>query len=210
MKFLVGSFLVLSLALLPSCIKHEVIPPPTFEVELPAFFRGSLNGASYEIIKDIDGYFSKATQVKQILSTPNPSNIIYYSALQSSDKLDYIQIGLGKLIFNADYSIDPTLEAFTKFFEDNTEPLYSAGAEAGVEIVYRDSEGKIWISDENLGAALTFKLTSLSQESDETGDYMKFTARFDAILALDVDVNDPDYGSTITIESALYQGYFKR
>lgn len=208
MKYLTGLLIVFALGLLSSCIKHEIIPPPSPEVDLPASFIGSLNGATYEIIKDVDGYFCKATQAKELLPTPQLSTVTYYSSLQSESKIDFLQIGIGKLEFNADYNIDPSLEGFTSFFMDNMTQNFSAGAESGVEIVFRDSQGKIWISDPDLPNQFVF--TDLSQESDEEGDYMKFTAKFSTVLSLDVDENDPDFGATIQFENGIFEGYFEK
>lgn len=208
MKYLSGLTVVLALLLFSSCIKHEIIPPPSPKVDLPASFIGSLNGATYEIIKDVDGYFCKGTQTKQLNPTPQLSTVIYYSSLQSESKIDFLQIGIGKLKYNADYNIDPSLEDFNNYFNDNLSPNYSAGADDGVEIVYRDSQGMIWISDPDLPG--TFVFTKLSQESDETGDYMKFTAKFSAVLSLSVDEDHEDFGSTIQFENGIFEGFFMK
>ncbi|HZH86937.1 MAG TPA: hypothetical protein VFD77_06450 [Brumimicrobium sp.] len=206
MKYLTGFSIILSLLILPSCIKHEVIPAPTPEVDLPASFRGLLQGSSYEIIKDVNGYYCDATQAKEILPTPQPSKIIYYSSIKSEQQLDFIQIGIGKLNFNSDSNIVPTIDAFTAFFNNNVNPDYKLGANGGVEIVYRDGQGGIWISDENSVLPQDFTFTSLVQESDENGDYMKFTATFNVSLV--DDVTTPT--DTIVFQNAVFDGYFKR
>lgn len=210
MRYLTGFSIILGLALLSSCIKHEVIPAPVPRVDLPASFVASLNGEGYEIIKDVQGYKCKATQAKELLPTPQLSNLIYFSALQSDTKLDFIQIGVGRLKFNADQSLDPSLGVFTNYFLDNPEHDFSNGAHEGVEVIFRDSNGKIWISDEDDNAANSLEFITLKQESDEEGDYMKFTAKFNAILKLDVDENHEDYGTTLSISNAVFQGYFER
>lgn len=206
MKYLTGFSIILSLLILPSCIKHEVIPAPTPEVDLPASFRGLLQGSAYEIIKDVNGYYCDATQAKEILPTPQPSKIIYYSSIKSEQQLDFIQIGIGKLNFNADANIVPTIDAFTAFFNNNVNPDYKLGANGGVEIVYRDGQGGIWISDENSLLPQDFTFTSLVQESDENGDYMKFTATFNVSLV--DDVTTPT--DTIVFQNAVFDGYFQR
>ncbi|HTO38371.1 MAG TPA: hypothetical protein VL021_08105 [Brumimicrobium sp.] len=210
MKYLTGLSIILGLTLFSSCIKHEVIPAPTPRVDLPASFVASLNGESYEIIKDVQGYVCKATQAKELLPTPQLSNVIYYSALQSDSKLDFIQIGVGRLKFNADQSLDPSLGIFTNYFLDNPVHDFSNSAQDGVQIVYRDATGNIWISDEDDNAANNLEFITLKQESDEKGDYMKFTAKFNVILKLDVDSTHPDFGETLVISNATFQGYFKR
>src|SRR5690554_7078356 len=81
MKQFTGLSFILGMFMFTSCIKHEVIPPPTPEVDLPASFTASLQGSSYEIIKDVNGYYCDATQAKEILPTPQPSKIIYFSSI---------------------------------------------------------------------------------------------------------------------------------
>ncbi|PKR81858.1 hypothetical protein CW751_00530 [Brumimicrobium salinarum] len=206
MKYLTGFTIALTVILFTSCVEHEVIPAPEPKVDLPVSFSANLQGAPYELIKDVDGYFCDATQAKEILPTPQPSKIIYYSSIKSDQKLDFVKIGLGKLNFNADANIDPALDAFTAFFNNNTNPDFKANADGGVEIIYRDSQGGVWISDENSTLPQDFTFTSLVQESDENGDYMKFTANFNVSLVDDL-ITPTD---TIVFENALFEGYFKR
>lgn len=210
MRYLTGFSIVLVVAFLSSCIKHEVIPPPVPRVDLPASFTASINGEGYELIKDYQGYTCKATQAKELLPTPQLSNMIYYSAMQSEEKLDFVQIGVGRLKFNAEYDLDPSLEVFKNYFLDNPVHSTSNGALEGFEVTFRDGTGKIWKSNEDLGEIDNFEFTSLKQESDEFGDYMKFIAKFNAVLMLDVDENHADYGQTMTIANAVFQGYFER
>jgi len=207
MKYLTGLSFVLSILIMSSCIKHEVIPPPKPEVDLPTSFRSLLEGNPYEIIKDVDGYYCESTQKKEILPAPQPSSIVYYSSIKSEQKLDYIKIGIGKLNFNAGTNNDiPSLESFTTFFNSNLAPTFKKDAEGGVEIVYRDAQGGTWFSDENSTLTQNFTFTSLLQESDESGDYMKFTARFNVSLVDDL-VTPTD---TIVFENAVFEGFFER
>ncbi|PHR50090.1 MAG: hypothetical protein COA32_02850 [Fluviicola sp.] len=189
-----------------SCIEHEVIPPPKEEVELNSSFSATLEGSQYELIQDVNGYYCEPTQAKEILPTPQLSTVTYYSAMKSNAALDFIQIGIGKLNFNADSSIDPSVEQFTTFFNSNTNPPYSFEAENGVEVVFRDGSGNVWRSYQDSGAPQDFTFTSLVQESDEEGDYMKFVANFSLELYDDID-NPTD---TILMENAVFEGYFKK
>jgi hypothetical protein len=206
MKYYKILSVLLASTVLFSCVEHEVIPPPKEVVELNASFSATLEGVSYELIQDVDGYYCDPTQAKNILPTPQPSTVTYYSAIKSDAELGFIQIGIGKLNFNADASIDPSLEQFSTFFNSNSNPLYSAGAENGVEIIFRDGNGDIWRSYENSGEPQNFTFISLNQESDEQGDYMKFTANFS--LELYDDLVTPT--DTILLENAVFEGYFKR
>jgi hypothetical protein len=206
MKFFKGLTSLISVAILASCVEHEVIPPPKEEVELNASFSSLLQGSDYELIQDVDGYYCDPTQAKEILPTPQPSTITYYSSMRSDAQMDFIQIGMGKLSFNADSSIDPSVEQFSAFFNSNTSPTYSLDAESGVEIVYRDGQGNVWTSMEGTGEPQDFQFTSLVQESDEEGDYMKFVAQFN--VSLFDDITTPT--DTIVFENATFEGYFKR
>lgn len=205
MKFFKGLTSLLGIAILASCVEHEVIPPPKPEVELNASFTSQLEGSDYELIQDVNGYYCDPTQAKEILPTPQPSTVTYYSAIRSDSQIDFIQIGVGKLNFNADNSINPSVEQFTSFFNSNTAPLYSTDAEDGVEIVFRDGQGNVWRSMEGTGEPQDFQFTSLVQESDEEGDYMKFTAQFN--VSLFDDLQNPT--DTVVFENAIFEGYFK-
>jgi len=206
MKYYKILSVLLATTVLFSCVEHEVIPPPKEEVELNSSFSAILQGIEYELIQDVDGYYCNPTQAKEILPTPQPSTVTYFSAIRSDAELGFIQIGIGKLFFNADASINPSVEQFSTFFNSNTDPLYSLDAEDGVEVVFRDGSGDIWKSSENSTYPQDFTFTSLVQESDEQGDYMKFVANFSLELYDDV-VNPTD---TILMENAVFEGYFKR
>lgn len=189
-----------------SCVEHEVIPPPKEEVELNSAFSAMLNGDGFELIQDVDGYYCSPTQAKEILPTPQLSTVTYYSAMKSDVSSEFIKIGIGKLNFNADSSINPTLEQFSTFFNTNTNPNYSLDAESGVEVIFRDGAGNVWISYQDSGEPQDFTFSSLVQESDEEGDYMKFVANFSLELYDDLD-NPTD---TLLLENAVFEGYFKK
>ena len=140
-----------------------------------------------------------------ILPTPQLSTITYFSALRSEEALDFIQVGIGKLNFSAQESINPSVEQFSTFFNSNITPDYSFEADDGVEIVFRDGVGDVWKSYQDATAPQDFTFTSLSQESDELGDYMKFVAEFSLELYDDID-NPTD---TITMENAVLECHFK-
>lgn len=206
MKLFKGILIFIGAGLLASCIKHEVIPAPEPRVDLPANFTAKINGAGYELIKDVDGVHCVATQALEILPSPQPSNVIYFSSIESSQKLDLVKVSLGKLNFNPNENTKPSVAEFKTFFELNQNPSFQIGGEGGVEIVYRDASGNVWMSMEDSGMPQSFVITSLSQESDELGDYMLFTAQFSVTLYDDIE--DPT--DAILIEDAIYKGYFKR
>lgn len=193
-------------AILFSCTEHEVIPPPEVVVELNCSFKATIEGVDYELTQEVDGYFCEPAQAKEILPNPQPSTITYYSALKSDVQMDYLQVGIGKLTFNADANIDPTIEQFSSFFNSNSDPQYSIDAENGVEIVFRDASGDVWKSYQDSEEPQNFSFISLNQESDEEGDYMKFVATFS--LEMYDDLEAPT--DTLLIEDGVFEGYFKR
>lgn len=207
MKYLTGLAIIIVTSMVStSCIKHEVVPAPTPKIELSASFSASLGGSPYELINDVDGYYCEATQSKLINPTPQPSTVVYFSAIKSQQKLDYVQIGIGKLSFNAVTKSVPTLVAFTNYFKDMGPIAFSNDALNGVQIIYRDGSGGVWFSDENMTDPQSFALTSVSQESDESGDYTVFTANFSASLVDNIAVPT----DTIRFDNAVFKGYFKR
>lgn len=207
MKYLAGLAIIIGTSIISSsCIKHEVVPAPLPVVDLPASFSSLLDGISYELINDVNGYYCEPTQKKEINPNPQPSTVIYYSAIKSAEKLDYVQIKIGKLKFNADSKNIPTVDEFTNYFNNIGTPDFSNDALDGVEIIFRDASGGIWYSDENMGDPQSFDFTSVKQESDEGGDYLIFTATFSASLVDDI-ITPTD---TLRFDNAVFKGYFKR
>ncbi|MFA5575198.1 MAG: hypothetical protein WC994_09140 [Brumimicrobium sp.] len=210
MRLLANFSILIGVLLFTSCIKHEVIPAPTKLVDLPASFIGALDGATYEIIKDVDGYYCQADQSKILNPSPAMSTIIYHSTLRSDEKVDYMRLEIGSLKFNQDNGLDASLNDFDDFFTSELTRDFTDGAVDGVRIFFQDGDGKIWISDPS-SPTNSFVFTKLSQESDENGDYMKFTAKFNVTLLFDTDdVDHPNYGATRQIDAGIFQGFFKR
>lgn len=202
------STLILMIALLgvQSCVEHEVIPPPKPQVDLECSFSATIDSADYELLEDINGFYCDPAQEKIILPNPQPSSVKYLAAIRSGEQLDYIQLKIGKLLFSADISPDPSEEDFKNFFEANADPDYSIDAENGVQVAFRDNAGNVWMSTPNSQDFLSFDFSALDYETDEEGDYMKFTASFSCNLYDDIE--DPT--DTVVVENAIYKGYFKR
>ncbi len=189
-----------------SCIEHEVIPPPKVKVDLDCSFVGTLQGSNYTLVAGVGGFFCDATRAKEILPNPQPSNARYYAAIRSNEQMDFFQVKMGSVLFNAEAGPDPSVEQFGEFFAENPTPEFKKEAHNGVEIVYRDSQGNVFFSKEDDNTFQSFFLTSVSQESDEEGDYLKFTANFTCNL-----YDDPDNPSdTVKVEDGIYIGYFER
>lgn len=209
MKYIKTLTLILGVAVLGSCVKHEVIPKPKYEATLPVSFEGKIEGAKLEIIKDYKGYKLETSQVKEIFPSPQASTISYYSTLKSSSVSDMVEIRLGKLLFSGTQNQRPSIDDFNKFFTDDlTMPIeYKTDSDDGVEIVYRDSQGTVWTSSETSVNPQDFEITDLVKAQDDSGEYMKFVARFNLSLYSNVD---PLLSDTIEMQNAVFVGYFKR
>lgn len=206
MKLLNIFVAVVALFSFNSCIEHEVIPPPKPVVELECSFSATIDGAAYNLIEDVNGMRCESTKSKEINPPPQLSTATY-NAIKSSDvQLDFVQVSLGKLNFNASEDPDPSLAQFETFFNSNVTPAFSEAANAGVEIVYRDAAGSVWFSNPTSPNPQNFSFISLTQESDEDGDYMKFHASFTCYMYDDI-VNPTD---SIHVENAVFKSYFKR
>ena len=175
-------------------------------VELNCSFSATIDGAAYNLIEDVGGMYCEATKSKEINPSPQPSTATYNATMKSDVQLDFIQVSLGKLNFNADVDADPSLEQFTTFFNANVNPDFSVGAAAGVEVVFRDGAGNVWFSDPDSADPQNFTFTSLVQESDEDGDYMKFEAAFSCTMYDDIDTPT----ASISVQNALFVAHFKR
>lgn len=206
MRYLYFSFLISFLFVGNSCIDHVIIPPPVPVVEFDCSFSATIDGATYNLVEDVNGCYCESTKSKEINPSPQPSTATYNAIMKSDVQLDFIQVSLGKLNFNADVEADPTLTQFETFFNSNATPAFSEGAVAGIEIVFRDGAGNVWYSDPNSAASQSFVFTSLVQESDENGDYMKFQAEFSCTLY--DDIANPT--TSIVMENAVFKSYFAR
>ena len=214
MKKVIALF-VFGSVFLAGCPKHEIIPAPTPKVELESNFIGTINGSQIELTQNVDGYYLDATKTKLIQPSPTPSTATYYANMKSSNGLVSIRVGLGTLQFDGSASSDPSLSAFNSYFTSVTEPLYSDMAAAGFEVVYRDGSGNIWTSDEASPIPQDVIFTGITQESDGSGDYSKFTCTFDCVVYRDTpDLTTPDPNDMITlsmpITNAVFKGWFRR
>lgn len=194
------------LIILNACIEHEVIPPPRPVVDLECSFNATIDGANYNLIQNKDGLFCDPTKAKEILPQPQPSSSIYYASIRSNTAMDFIQLGIGKIFFNADVSTDPSKEQFESFLNSNLNPEFRTEANGGVEIMFRDPSGNLWYSNPDSEDSKSFAFTLMEIESDDNGDYAKFTASFTCTLYREVE----DTVASLRIENATYKGYFKR
>ncbi len=203
--------------LFSSCIKHEVIPAPTPQVELYAHFIGDINMTNVEYTENVDGYSLYNTSAKIILPPPSSSEAVYFAEMASLQSSSSIKIGMGSVYWDSGLAAEPTTALFNDFFgaQANLTPNYSNDGAMGFEVTYTDQTGREWDSEENSVNALNVAFTGVQQESDATGDYSKFICSFDCYvyslnpdsLALPVPVAHID---SLPIENAVFTGYFKR
>lgn len=220
-NLILSSFIGLALF---SCVKHEIIPAPENRVDLKFHFQGYLRGTFMEFTQNVDGFDLETNKTKQII--PNAlSRAVYYSMLKSSQKNISLKLLVGEALWDGLATNDPDINSFSNMFTNYTTPKFNPGAYkvAGIDssafdVEYKDVNGNIWKGDPAFPANLEF--TYLSQESDKTGDYMKYIAKMDLTLhrkwwtynydnlgAVIDSVENYDYW---TLENGVLQGWFKR
>ncbi len=197
-----------SVLALSSCIEHEVIPAPEPKVELKCNFMGTINGTGVEFTQNVLGYDCFPTKFKFIIPPPSFSSAVYYSQIASSQSQVAVKVGLGKVYWDATTVNDPTLALFNDFFLNNLTPAYSLDADNGIEIEYRDASGRIWKSKENSPNAQSAVFSNVKQESDNSGDYSKFTCNFQCYVYSYDDVALE--WDSLSIQNAVFKGWFKR
>lgn len=231
-----GLFLIGMVGLgVASCIDHEVIPPPEPVVELGCHFEGTVGGAFFDYTENVSGYTCTPSLAKQ--TQQGVTNAQYLFAMTSQEQIQYVQIGLGSLSWNDPTGTErPALSLFDAFFTAPTSmsPDYSNGALNGFEVQYRDQFGDIWRSYEAgteptpesgtpiATVSVEFDPASITQESDDNGDYSKFVCYFTCPVYHIYSVPDisvvpqtnpityRDSAVVLNIEDAIYTGYFKR
>jgi hypothetical protein len=188
-----------------SCIKHEIVPAPKPMVDLTSSFSADTNGVAINYKTGTDGYAVTCDNYREIKSSPMLSSIVFYNTLKSDSKVDQVKLSAGHAEWDASTGNFPPLQTVTDFLSKSTPPVYSTGGMNGVEIIWKDATGVIWKTKDTSQATMpqTFSFTSVTQESDETGDYFKFKASFDCYL-----YNSSETDS-IHLTNGIYTSYFK-
>lgn len=217
-----------------SCTKPEVVPAPAPVVDLEAHFEGLINGTDVEYTEDVDGYNGTST-FEQYITTTGLDTTVYFSSMESDLNTPVLKVGIGGISFDAATLNVPSLNQFTAFFsgliDDGTgnPPVvnYSKDAKQGFLVSYTDKDGNVWLStlyhdgeliDENNLMPIKLPVFSnLTFESDNSGDYTKFTIsfgcrlyRFKKYYTLPGDATQYRDYDTIIIEDAVYNGWIKR
>ena len=115
---------------------------------------------------------------------------------------------MGSVMWDAASVADPTLPIFNDYFLNNMTPAYSNNSANGIEIQYRDSNGKIWASKENSVNAQNAIFSNIKQESDANGDYSMYTLNFECyVYHYDIGLDELD---SVRIQNAVLKAWFKR
>jgi hypothetical protein len=210
MKYFVKSLTALALVgMVFSCNKREIIPPPERKVELKNHFMGKIGGTDVELTQNVGG-FSGTSGVDLIINAGTMDSAVYHSVFSSTQTSQAVSIGHGCIIFDWNASERPTLANFESFYLSgaNQSPPFMPNGLSGFVFKYTDGSGKVWRS----GTTGTVNYTSMSIESDPSGDYAKFKVYFDTEVSrtyydpiLEVDVTD-----YMMVTDAVYTGWYKR
>lgn len=211
MKYLLKSFAVLSLGVMIfSCNKREIIPPPEPKVELKNHFYGKINGADLELTQNVNG-FTGTSGVDLIINATTLDSAVYHSIFSSTQTSLAVSVGHGCIVFDWNSSERPTLASFDGFFSNtlNHTPLFTTNGLMGFTFTYTDGAGLQWKS----GTLGSVNYSSMSIESDASGDYAKFRVHF-----TDTEISrtyfDPILDDYVTdymmVTDATYTGWYKR
>lgn len=210
MKFGMATLLVILLSV-SSCIDHEVIPPPSSNVNLSCHFEGKINNTDVSLNENVNGYYCDQTKAKLLLPPPQMSSAFYYAAMASNQTPVMVKIGMGNVLWDQSTTLDPTVAIFNNFFLTNLSPTYSNIGGAGFEVTYRDGNGVEWKSDALSPNPQNVAFSQVKQESDANGDYSKFVCDFNCYV-YHLDTTDPANPvlESLKFENATFKGWFKR
>lgn len=211
-KLILGSFTILLASLFAACVKHEIIPTPADIVDLKVHFEGTINGTFVEYTDDVDGFNGETSDAQFIQTSPLLSSVSYYHDMTSNLIDRSLKVGIGSVYWDAGAVEKPLVEDFNTFFtdlEDQTGIPFTEGAVDGFEVIYTDNFNNVWTTDAESTNPQTVLFTSIENDSDNTGDYSKFTVEFTAYLYRTV-TEIPFARDSILIEDAVLDGWFKR
>ncbi|MFN5416180.1 MAG: hypothetical protein ACK5B9_03925 [Flavobacteriia bacterium] len=211
-KLVLGSFAILLGSLFVACNKHEVVPPPADIVDLEVHFTGNVNGTYVEYTDDVDGFNGETSEAQYVLTSPQLSTVSYYCNMTSNLINRSLKVGLGSIYWDAGAIEKPLVEDFNSFFtskKDVTTIPYTTGAVDGFEVIYTDNFNNVWTSSETSVNPQSVLFTAIENDSDNTGDYSKFTVEFSCYLYRTVTLN-PLVIDSIRIDNGVLDGWFKR
>jgi hypothetical protein len=203
MKFKLFTIAALVAGITASCIKHEVIPPPKPKVDLSSSFMADTSGFPIVYTKDVEGFFVEATNFRALQASPQLSSIVYFNTIRSTNYADLFRISVGRCFWDAANGQFPSVSQFKLFFEGMSNPSISNDGLNGVMLEWRDSNNQLWRSREESTQPQSFVFTSIVQESDEDGDYVKFSSEFSCYL-YSLDGLD-----SVRFDNGRYSSFFK-
>jgi len=201
---------LLILVTVPSCIKHEVVPPPVNTVNLDANFTGYISGTQVEFTQNVSGYLGNTSHDTYVQPSPNPSRRVYSFEMISGSNPVSVQVKLGALNWDVAANSEPSLTMFNDFHMASsvTPPSYSNGAIAGFEVKYTDNTSRIWLSKAPNSVPQTVTFSNIKQQSDGTGDYSFFDCNFSCyVYSLNPQTSLID---SLQIQNGKYHAWFKR
>ena len=183
-----------------SCEQHEIIPPPVPLVELNCSCDAVITGGAADTTLAY-GDTCTYSSIKTI-GTPGTSSARYFSNIDNEGFAEGVQLEIRALEWTDDGSNKPTLNEWQNFFNANTEPKYYPEVNDPLDAVvvrWTDKNGTVWTSDSSIVCLSDFKFNWFVQESDTTGDYMKFDATFSCTL----------WDPSMTTSRCLQDGHIK-
>jgi hypothetical protein len=216
-KVFISFSVLITVFIFSSCIKHEVIPPPTSTVDLNCNFVGYVNGTQTELTQNVIGYNAFPTNDKYIYAGTILSRMIYGCEIKSNYQPQSFKILFGSQLWDAAVAPEPTLTMFNDFhssnsgitlpFKDYATIVNANPSVVGVQIEYKDNNGVVWKSKET-DPGQTANFTIINQESDNTGDYSIFECTFSCLVwTYDVQLGQD---VSIPITNAKFRGWFRR
>lgn len=212
MRFNYFFYVISSVVVLVSCIKHEVIPAPEHTVDLTYSFSGVIDNDSVKLSADNLDYICLPTQEKNLVSPPLLSSAIYYSNITSPLSSEGIKIGLGHISWDKSSGDDPSTSIFNTFFSStqNTFPNYKDDCSSGFKVVYTDQNGVVYSSSETSVNYQDVKFSNIRQDSDGTGDYSKFSCTFNCYVYYESGPTPAPGKDSLKIQMGRLKGYFKK
>lgn len=188
---------------LVACEEHEVIPPPVPMVDLNCSCDASISDSTVSYT-DTCTYESIKT-----IGTPGTSSAKYYSNIEEENDIfgmpgvqEGLRVEIGSIEWDDDGTNKPSITEWSNWFNANMTPVYApqnTDPLDWIKITWTDKEGQVWKSDSSDVCFSAFQFNSFVQESDTTGDYMKFDATFSCTL----------WDPSMTMSKCLTSGHIK-
>lgn len=199
----------------PSCNKREIIPAPEVVVELENHFFGRIANTDVEFTQNVGGYIGSSS-ADFIIEAAGIDKAVYYSTMSSDVTSRSITVGHGSIEYDSGTSSTPTLSLFNGFYGVNLEPDFFTNGINGFVVKYRDASNREWVSNSNHSYVNEdVSYSNIIQESDNTGDYSKFTVNFETYVYHTFEIVD-EFGvitfelDSMLVTDAVYKGWYKR